>query len=222
MPDEICRPSTYSGCAGRTDGPAAVSPCGCGERFAFTFKVREIGRRESPELTEPVREAVDCQESLRLRKGKRSEQNAVYDGEHNRGRADAQRQDQRGDRCESGFSPERPHRVSRVLRKILQPARAAGIPALFFHLLGAADSEPGLAPRLRGIEAARDEIVGVPIQMKAQLFFELLLHPGPLKQTGPPVHRTAPSIARIRPTASLNRCQLAASASSCLRPFRVS
>src|SRR5438067_5960534 len=112
--------------------------------------------------------------------------------------------------------------MASVLRQVLQPARTTGIPALFFHLLGAAQGEPGLSPRLIRSEAARDEVGGMLIQVKAQLLFQLVFHLVPAVQTSPPPHRAPPSMARMRPTASINRFQLAASASSCFRPVRVS
>src|SRR5689334_18358645 len=110
--------------------------------------------------------------------------------------------------------------MASVLREVLEPTGTPGIAALFFHLVGAAEGEPGLSACFVGSQAARDEVAGMLIQVEAQFFFQLLLHPVAAVQASPPLHWAPPSIERMRPTASISRFQLAASVSSCFRPLR--
>ena len=75
-----------------------------------------------------------------IRIGQRPEQHAVDHGEHHGGRPDAESQCQYGDRCKQRFVPEGPKRIAEILPQILQPARAAGIAAVFPYGLCAAQA----------------------------------------------------------------------------------
>src|SRR5262245_33626748 len=153
---------------------------------------------------------------------KRPQQYRVDNAEDRAVSADTQRQRDDGDQSEAGVSPQHPRPITQVLPQVLQPPRPARVAAPLLHLLRTAESEPGPPSRFLRIKSLRDEIGRMLVQMKAQFFFELLFHLLSEPQSTPPSHLAPPSdILRIRLTASVNRCQLAASVSSCARPFRV-
>src|ERR1700676_842770 len=152
----------------------------------------------------------------------RPQQNSIDHSEHYGGSSHAERQRQNSHRGKGGTLPQHPHRVPEVLPKILYPARPPRIPALLLHLLRPAERHPRTAPCFRWIHSAGDQFIGMLLQVKTHLFFEHLFHLVAPQQTLRPVHSAPPSDNfRISATASVNRSQLAASASSCVRPFTV-
>ena len=165
---------------------------------------------------------LDDEKAARIAIRKRLEQHAIHDREHEGRRADSEGERKQGDGSESGILTKRAQGIASVLREVLQPARAAGVAALFLHLLGAAQLEAGSPAGFGWRHAARDEIGRVLLDMESQLLFELFFQATAIPQAPPPGHSAPPSDRRrIRPTASANRRQLAASDSSRARPFRV-
>ncbi len=159
---------------------------------------------------------------LRLRIRQRLEQHAVDDREHNRGSAGAEREREQCDRRKTRILAEHAQRIVEVLKQILEPAGAASVAALLFHLLRAAEIEPWAPARFVGFVALCNQLAGVLFEVESQFFFELLIDLLTAPKPIPPVHCAPPSdILRMSPTASDNRRQLAASVSSCARPFRV-
>src|SRR5215470_4274952 len=137
--------------------------------------------------------------------------------------ANSERKRNDADRRESRLQPKRPQCVSNVLYQVLDPARAARIATLFFYLLGTANRQSRPSSRLARLDSLRNQLGLMPLQMKSQLCFELPFHPVSAPQPLPPVHSAPPSeIPRMSPMAWVSRSQLAASVSSCARPFRVS
>ena len=101
-----------------------------------------------------------------IREFERLEEDAVDDGEHHGGGAYAEREDKKRDDGEAGLLAEGAKRVARVLRKVFEPAGAAGVAAFFFDLLGAAECEAGAAMGFFGSGAVRDQIGLVLLDVK--------------------------------------------------------
>src|SRR5439155_20879851 len=69
----------------------------------------------------------------------------------------------------------------------------------------------------------RDQLACLLVNVDAQFLLELIFHLPSAQKTLPPIHSAPPSDSfRTSPTASIQRCQLAVSVSSCIRPFLVS
>jgi hypothetical protein len=122
-----------------------------------------------------------------------------------------------------GFFPEGSEGVADILKQVFQPARAAGVAALLLDLLRTAKRKAGLPACFVWSVALRHQLLRVLLDVEAEFLLELCFHVASPPQASPPCHGVPPSaMPRMRPMASINRCQLAASASSCFRPFRVS
>src|ERR1700722_2740098 len=166
---------------------------------------------------------MEDDELVRLSKRERFEQDTVDECDHDGGRANPKRRNQHRDDGKPWLVTEGAKCVPRVLEQLFGPAGATCFPAVLLHLLRTAKCNPGFALGLCSRVAARDQVSRMLVQMESQLLFKLLFLTVPAPQTRPPVHWAPRSaVPRMRPTPSINRCQLAASVSSCLRPFRVS
>jgi hypothetical protein len=62
------------------------------------------------------------------------------------------------------------------LQQILQPPCPAGIAAHLLHLLRTAERKTGPSSRFIRLEALRDQIGRVLVQMEAQFLFEFFFH----------------------------------------------
>src|SRR5262245_48308687 len=121
-----------------------------------------------------------------MRKTERAQNQRVRDTEDRRVRRDPRRQRDDGDKSKAGILHQRSRAEAQVLQQSLQPPCPAGVAALLLHLLRTAESEPGPSPRFRRIEALRDEISRVLVQMEAQFSFEFLFHLLSEPQSTPP------------------------------------
>src|SRR5215467_2910462 len=88
--------------------------------------------------------------------------------------SNANRQREHRNGSKAGIAAQPAPRITKVAYEILQPAGAAGIAALFFHLLGTAEGKPRQAARFLGLMALGNQVGSVLIQMKSQLLLELL------------------------------------------------
>src|SRR6185436_18336237 len=104
-------------------------------------------------------------------------------------RADAHGEQDERDRGEAGQLSEKTHGIAEVLDQVIEPARAAHVPAGFLHLLRPSELEPRLAPRVIRIDAARDQIGGVLLDVEADLPVELALERPSSREASPPGHR---------------------------------
>ena len=82
---------------------------------ACVMDILEIRIRESRELAQMFHETVQDDDSARLGKGERPEQDAVDEGEHDGSRANPQRRDEQRGGDETGLLAEAAEGIARVL-----------------------------------------------------------------------------------------------------------
>ncbi len=184
-----------------------------------------VGTGEAPEFAEFFCGSVKRRQLIGIRKFERLEKDTVDDGEHDGGGADAEREDEERDDGEARLLAEGAEGVAGVLRKIFEPAGAAGVAAFFFDLFGAAEGEAGAAMSFFGSGAGGDQVLLVLFDVEEEFFVELRFHFLMPEKTCQPVHFASPSAferPRIRETASVSRFQLASSWARADRPLRVS
>ena len=167
-------------------------------------------------------EIRDHHEPAGVRVRQRLEQDQIHRAKDCRRGADAERPYKYGDRSKAGLISQRANRIAEILQHVLQPTSTARVATVLFHLFRTAKSKPRLSSRFVRRAALCDQLVGVLFKMEAQFLLELFFHLPSAQEALPPIHSTTPSVSlRTSPTASVNRCQLAASVSNCARPFRV-
>src|SRR5262245_33821520 len=177
------------------------------EALALFAPIVEIARRDRAAVEAAFIFAPfpDHHQPLLIRKIERAKNQCVREAEDRRVRRDSRCNRDDGDKSEAGLLHQRSRAVTQILPQVLQPPRLAGVAALLLHLLRTAESEPSPSSRFLRIEALRDEISRVLVEMEAQLFFEFLFHLLSEPQSSPPGHLAPPSdILRIRPTASVS------------------
>ena len=90
-------------------------------------------------------------ELLRIAKGQGPQQDRVHDAEDGDVGADAQRQDQHGDRRKSPVASQRAQRVPQVLQQHIEHRQSARFAMLLLRLRDAAEAhQGGWLPRARG------------------------------------------------------------------------
>src|SRR5262245_53540380 len=134
----------------------------------------------------------DHHQPLLIRQIERAQNQCVHTAEDRRVRRDPRRQRDDGDKSEARLLHQHSQAVTQVLQQVLQPPCPAGVAALLLHLLRTAESEPSPSTRFLRIEAPRDEIGRVLVQMEAQFFFEFLFHLLSKPQSMPPGHLEPP------------------------------
>src|SRR5262245_59140437 len=148
---------------------------------------------------------IDHHQPLLMLKTERAQNQRIRDAEDRRVRRDPRRQRDDGNQREARLLHQHSRAVTQVLQQVLQPPCPASVSAMLLHLFRTTERKPSLSPRFLRIEALRDEIGRVLIQMEAQFFFEFLFHLLSEPQSSPPGHLAPPSdILRIRPTASVS------------------
>ena len=124
----------------RTSG---VAICRQVQKAALALTIEKVRVGKCPKITPNwtgnlFRLFVEGEEPLGLGIRQRLEQHTVDDGEHDGGRSGAEGECQQDDSRKSRLLPQSAKCIAEILPQVLQPACAAGIPAVFFHLLGAA------------------------------------------------------------------------------------
>ena len=156
------------------------------------------------------------------------EHDRVQHPEHRGAGADADGQRNRGEHRNTRATVLElpPQGVPQVAPEILQPPRAAGVPAQLLHLVEAAELEARPTARFPRGHAGPDVVGHLPLDVVAQLGVELgfrpLAMPQPPEHSSPAHRAPPPAVPRISPTASASRAQLSASACNCARPLAVS
>src|SRR5207245_11035201 len=116
---------------------------------------------------------------------------------------------------EAGLLPQHSNGISKVLQEILDPACAAGISAVLFHLLRTTECKPRLSPRFVRRVALCDQLVRVLFKMESQFLVELFFHFLSAQETLPPIHSAPPR------TISVPDRRRQSIAASLRLPFRV-
>ncbi len=136
------------------------------------------------------------EELMRIPDRCRSEQHRIHEAENCGVRSDTKRGgDDRG-RCEAWRLRHRTQRIPRVLSNLVNDAQPARLPALFFDALGASEFD-ARAPFGLGARYARvDEIVGVGVEVKAEVFRHPLFEGAAMEQ---PCHERAQPLQQFTP-----------------------
>ncbi len=143
--------------------------------------------------------------------------------EYRGGRADREREDERGADRVARAAPQHAHGVAHIAQGIIEPARAARVTMFFLIPHRAAEREQRLPPRLvaRKVLLAH-EILGLELDMRAHLLGHLPIDRAPEEERAQcPREGTHQTALRICSTAAENSFHSARSAASCFRPFGV-
>src|SRR5262245_14352739 len=190
---EQIRRDLKSGCvlriASTADCPAARAPCGQCERTHVALAIEIVRIRERPGVAELCAERrlfAEREQPRWVSVGQWLEQHPVDEREHHGGGADADRE--RGNRHGGKSRPrvQRTNRKANVEDEIVEPPRAAGIPARFLDLLDAAELDLRAPSRLVGGAAGLDQVRGVFVDVKLELFSKLLFEPAAMPHARPP------------------------------------
>ncbi len=135
--------------------------------------------------------------------GKRAEKHAPDDAEHRGVRADAQAEGERDHGGEARVAAKASRAVLEVLDEGLEKARAPGVAAFLLDTLDAAEAHGGTAPRLLRAQALALPLLGLELEMEAQLVVQLTLGAiageegaQEMADTGERAHRIKPGAAR--------------------------
>src|SRR5262245_6530484 len=135
---------------------------------------------------------IDHHQPLLMLKTERAQNQRIRDAEDRRIGRDPRRNRDDGNQRKAGILHQHSRAVTQVLQQVLQPPCPAGVAAPLLHLLRTAESEPSPSSRFQRIEALRDEIGCMLVQMEAQFFFEFLFHLPSEPQSSPPAHLVTP------------------------------
>ena len=111
----------------------------------------------------------ELHQPLRLAHWHRPQHHQVHQAEDRGVGANAQRQRQHGRAGEHRTAPEYAESVAAIAHEVFDPAAPAFVAALFFHLLGPAESKLGTTARFHGIDALRFPILGVLVDVVARV-----------------------------------------------------
>ena len=154
-------------------------PVGAGdvlEDVALLHVVEELARRQRT-----AKETIRCvanhhvDQAIRMRVGKRVEDDIADDAVDDGGGADAEPERDDGHRREPWRAAERSQRVADVPPGIGQPAEPAGVTLHFLGLLDAAEFAPGREARRLGRQAAAAKVVFEDREMRLNLARQLTL-----------------------------------------------
>ena len=109
-------------------------------------------------------------------------------------------------------------------RSAQRSARTRGttdVAARLFDLIESAGTQSDLAAHIGFRFSAADAVCDFALEVVAQFGVEFALERVAPEHAAPQGHRDSPAVLRIRPIASVNRSQLAASSFSWRRPFGV-
>src|SRR5262245_18641349 len=164
------------------------------EALALFAPIVEIARRDRAVVEAAFIFATfpDHHQPLLIREIERAQNQRVRNAEDRGVRCDTRRQREDGNQREAGIFHQHSHAVTQVLQQVLQPPCPAGVAALLLHLFRTAERKPSPSSRFLRINALRDEIVRVLIQMEAQFFFEFRFHLLSKPQSTPPGHLEPP------------------------------
>ncbi len=146
----------------------------------------------------------------RAHRGQRPQHHGVDQAEDGGICADAE--SERNDRAreESRAAAQGARSVNEILPQVGEPSRALDVAQLFVNLRGATEFQTRAAAGLFGLDALRDVILRDAVDVILDFRFEA------------PILRIHSAVLMICSTAPASRSQLAVSASSRLRPARVS
>jgi hypothetical protein len=117
----------------------------------------------------------------------RAQEHAVDDAENRRVGADADRQREDRHRGEAGMTAQRAQAVADVAREMLDGAGAELVPRSLAHLLYPAEPDHRLPPRFVRRHAGAAVLLGLLLDVEADLVVEPVLDPAPEDQrTQPP------------------------------------
>ena len=118
---------------------------------------------------------VDEEQALRLRDGKRLQQQRIDEAEDRGVRADAERKRQDGDDRECRRSTQQPERIADISAQLVDDAQPEHLPAFVSPGVDAAKRDPRQSVSFVGGDAAADEIGTVQIDMQSHLVLHLAI-----------------------------------------------
>ena len=156
-----------------------------GRALAQVLDVR-VGHRIEPA---PAFGFVDVDERLGVIERGLAEEHRVSHAEDRRICADADRQRQHGHRREARMAAQRAQAVADVAREILDGGGTELVPRPLSHLFHAAESDQRLPPRFVRRHAGAPVLLGLLLDMEADLVIEPILEfRRPAERTEPPQH----------------------------------
>ena len=115
---------------------------------------------------------LEAHELVSVRIGERLDQHRIDDAEDRRRRANPQREGDESRRGEARRPPQRADDVPQVAKKVVEGHRAELIARALSRPIDRAELEERLPPRLVGRQAGATILLGLLIEMKADLFVE--------------------------------------------------
>src|SRR5689334_10648402 len=122
-----------------------------------------------------ARGLIEDDESIRLRVGKWSQQDAVRETEDRSVGADAERERQHDDDRERVTLRQDASAVGNVAHEVVDQANAARAATLFLRLIDTTETSQRRVTRVFRRHAAFHVLLGISFEVKAQLFVELLV-----------------------------------------------
>ena len=162
------------------------------------------------------------------------QQQRIGNAEHRRVRTDADGQRQNGDDGEAGILPHHAQGIPKVRSDRFEWVEGPPLPVRFLRSHHASEAAGGRIGGLSGVHACSDVVLGLHLQMEADLSVQLALQtlaqkqrPDPRSQHGSPAHAISFASAsgsgpRKRSMVAAILCQSPVSLASCFRPAVVS